>query len=170
MKIAERQEFKSKPKPLTCTKETSIREAAQMMAAQNYGSIVVVGDDERVIGMLTERDFLNRVVAEGKDVDALTVADIMTDRVRVARGDDDLLEWLRIMSNERFRRLPVVDGDGKLINIVTQGDFVSYTWPDLISQAKTFVASSASNNRQILFVAGAILAYTAALLIFISVI
>ena len=41
-------------------------------------------------------------------------------------------DWLRIMSNERFRRLPVLDADGRLVHVMTQGDFVSYTWPDLL--------------------------------------
>jgi CBS-domain-containing membrane protein len=56
--------------------------------------------------------------------------------LRLARGDDDLLDWLRQMSNDRFRHLPVVDDDGTLIGIMSQGDFVSYTWPELLSRLK----------------------------------
>lgn len=165
MRIADQPEFKSKPRPLTCAPGTTVREAAKMMAKANYGSIVIVSPDDTVLGLLTERDYLNRVVAGSIDADTTNVSDLMTADVRVAKADDDLLEWLRIMSNERFRRLPVVDANGKLVNLVTQGDFVSYTWPDLISQAKTFVQSAAGNNRQLLMIAGGVLVYTVILII-----
>lgn len=164
MRIADQPEFKSKPRPLTCPPDTTVRDAAKMMAGANYGSIVIVAPDDTVLGLLTERDYLNRVVAESIDADATKVSDLMTAEVRVAKADDDLLEWLRIMSNERFRRLPVVDESGKLVNLVTQGDFVSYTWPDLINQAKTFVTSTAGNNRTLLMIGGGVLVYTLALI------
>ena len=67
---------------------------------------------------------------------------IMTSPVKVAKRDDNLLTWLRQMSNERFRHVPVVDSNGKLINIMSQGDFVSYTWPDLIFQATQLAKAS----------------------------
>ncbi len=56
----------------------------------------------------------------------------MTTDLKVARADDDLLDWLRLMSNERFRHLPVVDDQGVIIGMMSQGDFVSYTWPELM--------------------------------------
>ena len=56
--------------------------------------------------------------------------------------NDDIVDWLRIMSNDRFRRLPVVDSEGKIKVIFTQGDFVSYTWPDLIFQASQMAKAS----------------------------
>jgi Mg/Co/Ni transporter MgtE len=60
----------------------------------------------------------------------------MTTDLKVARAEDDLLDWLRHMSNERFRHLPVVDDEGRLISILSQGDFVSYTWPELMSRLR----------------------------------
>ena len=66
----------------------------------------------------------------------------MTPNPRVANENDDVLDWLRIMSNDRFRRLPVVDSNGKIKVIFTQGDFVSYTWPDLIYQASQLAKAS----------------------------
>ena len=70
------------------------------------------------------------------------LGDIMTPNPRVANENDNVLDWLRIMSNDRFRRLPVVDADGKIKVIFTQGDFVSYTWPDLIYQASQLAKAS----------------------------
>ena len=58
------------------------------------------------------------------------------------KENDNVIDWLRIMSNDRFRRLPVVDEKNKIKVIFTQGDFVSYTWPDLIYQASQMAKSS----------------------------
>ena len=66
----------------------------------------------------------------------------MTSNPRVADENDNVLDWLRIMSNDRFRRLPVVDKNGKIKVIFTQGDFVSYTWPDLFYQASQMAKAS----------------------------
>jgi len=67
------------------------------------------------------------------------------------------------MSNERFRRLPIVDENGRVVSIMTQGDFVSYTWPDLLQNAKRLTSATVSNNYQILIVAGGVLVYSIAL-------
>ena len=70
----------------------------------------------------------------------------MTENPRVGKEDDEVLSWLRVMSNDRFRRLPVVDNSGKIKAIFTQGDFVSYTWPDLIYQATQLTKASLSKH------------------------
>jgi len=64
------------------------------------------------------------------------------------------------MSNERFRRLPVVDDEQRLINVITQGDFVSYTWPDLLNQARTLVKQTAGGTFSLPILAGGVLIYT----------
>ena len=60
----------------------------------------------------------------------------MTTDVKVANASDEVVAWLRQMSNERFRHVPVVDGDGQLVHMMSQGDFVSYTWPELLTRLK----------------------------------
>jgi CBS-domain-containing membrane protein len=84
----------------------------------------------------------------------------MTTEVRTARADDDVLDWLRIMSNERFRRLPIVDDDGRLKAVFTQGDFVSYTWPELMSQATQLAKATVFRNWHIVLIVGAVMVYT----------
>ncbi|MEL6325106.1 MAG: CBS domain-containing protein [Pseudomonadota bacterium] len=160
MKIKDRPEFSNKPKPLTCSPDDLVRPTVQKMAEMNYGAVVAVDPNNVVQGMMTERDIMKRVVAEGRDPETLQIKDIMTPDVRVAKEDDDLREWLRMMSNDRFRRLPIVDEHGKLVSIMTQGDFVSYTWPDLINQAVTMTRSTVSSNYQIFLILGAVLLYT----------
>ncbi len=70
---------------------------------------------------------MNKLVAKELDPRGTVLSDIMTANPRLARETDDLTDWLRIMSNERFRRLPVVDDNGHIKAVFTQGDFVSYT-------------------------------------------
>lgn len=160
MKIKDRAEYRAKPMPLTCPPSETVLAAVRKMAEANYGSIVVTHPDGTVAGMVTERDIFKRLVAEERDPAQTRVADIMTSDVRMAREDDSLLDWLRIMSNERFRRLPVVDDSGKLVSIMTQGDFVSYTWPELVNQATTLVKSTMGKNYQVFLILAAVLAYT----------
>jgi signal-transduction protein with cAMP-binding, CBS, and nucleotidyltransferase domain len=83
---------------------------------------------------MTERDIFRRVIGEGRDPKSTTVSEVMTSEVRMANKDDNVLEWLQVMSNERFRRLPIVDEEKHLVAVMSQGDFVSYTWPQLWTQ------------------------------------
>jgi CBS domain-containing protein len=163
MQIKGRPEYKSKPSPLTCAPETTVLAAAKLMANKNYGSIVIVNDKNEVLGLMTERDIFRRVVAEELDPSITVVSEIMTSEIRTAKETDKLSDWLRIMSNERFRRLPVVDSDNRLVSVMSQGDFVSYTWPQLIAQTKEKI----SNNFQIFLIVSSILVYTLILLVIV---
>ena len=164
MKIKDRPEYKTKPKPMTCKPDETVRDAALRMAKRNYGAIIVTGGDDKVVGMMTERDILRRVVGERRDPDTTRVSEVMTADVRCANADDDYVDWLRIMSNERFRRLPIVDGEGHLVNIMTQGDFVSYTWPDLMGRVKDYAKGSISSNYNVALIVGGVALYTIILL------
>jgi CBS domain-containing protein len=163
MQIKERLEFATKPEPLTFPSDALVSEAVKKMAEMDYGSVIVVDSGKKVLGMVTERDILKRLVNAGRDPSETKLSEIMTKNPRVARADDDLLDWLAIMSNERFRRLPIVDEDGRVVSIMTQGDFVSFTWPDLLQNAKRLTSATVSNNYQILIVAGGVLVYSIAL-------
>ncbi|QTD57715.1 CBS domain-containing protein [Parasphingorhabdus cellanae] len=170
MKIAERVEYATKPKPLTCDPDDLVLDAVKRMADKNYGSIIAVDKSDHILGMMTERDIMKRLIAEGRDPKKTKVGDIMTSSVRTAKADDDLNDWLRIMSNERFRRLPIVDNDDKLQSIMTQGDFVSYTWPELMQQATTMAKATFGETLSLPRILAGILAYTLLLIIAVSLI
>ena len=156
-RIKDRPEFQSKPKPLTFPPDASVAEAVKAMSEKNYGSVVVTDSDRKVIGMVTERDIMKRIVNAGRDPAKTKLSDIMTKNPRVASEDDDVLEWLRIMSNERFRRLPIVDSEGRIESILTQGDFVSYTWPDLAYQAKELARATIFKNFNLFLIGGGLI-------------
>ena len=102
---------------------------------------------------------MTRLLAKKLDPSKTTLSDIMTTQVRAAKEDDNLLDWLRIMSNDRFRHLPVVDEEGKVVSMMSQGDFVSYTWPELFSRVKETTKASLASGYQIVLIIVAVLAY-----------
>src|SRR6056297_808739 len=168
MTLKDRPEFASKPKPLCFSPTATVAEAVAEMSEKNFGSVVIVDKDEKVIGIATERDVMKKLVNAGKDAKSTTLADIMTKDPRMARATDDVVDWLRIMSNDRFRRLPVVDDEGRIMVIFTQGDFVSYTWPDLIFQAKELAKASVGRNYPVWLIGGGIMLYSILMIIVVS--
>ena len=141
-RLIDRPEFKTKPKPVTFLADDKVSNAVTVMSEKNYGSVIIVDKQEKVIGVVTERDIVKKLVNAGLSPKNTKLEKIMTKNPRVAHENDNVIDWLRIMSNDRFRRLPVVDEKNRIKVIFTQGDFVSYTWPDLIYQASQMAKSS----------------------------
>ena len=159
-RLMDRPEYASKQKPLARSPETTVFDAVSAMSEKNYGSVIVVDGDDKVIGVVTERDVMNKLVGKGLDAKTTKLSDIMTENPRLARETDDLVDWLRIMSNERFRRLPVVDSDGRIKAVFTQGDFVSYTWPDLMYQMKSIATATVTKNWPLFLIGGGVALYS----------
>jgi CBS domain-containing protein len=101
----------------------TLRTAAKMMADLDAG-ILPVGENDRLVGMITDRDITVRAVAEGRDPDKTTVRDTMTDEVRYCFADESPEEVARKMSAWQVRRLPVLSRDKRLVGIVALGDLV----------------------------------------------
>ncbi len=169
-RLMDRPEYRSKKSPLTLSPATSVFNAVNKMSERNYGSVIVVDPDNKVIGVVTERDVMNKLVAKGLDATTTVLSDIMTSNPRLANETDDLIEWLRIMSNERFRRLPVVDDKGRIKAVFTQGDFVSYTWPDLVYQMKSIATATVMRNWAVFLIGGGIALYSLLMVVVMKVI
>jgi CBS domain-containing protein len=106
---------------------TSIAEAARLMREHHVGGLVVVKEKfgKRVpVGIITDRDLVIEVIAEGVDMRDISVGDIMSDQLVTAREGDDLLETLKMMRAGGIRRLPVIDDDGALAGILTVDDLI----------------------------------------------
>jgi CBS domain-containing protein len=164
-RLMDRAEYAAKPRPLTSGPDATVFEAVSAMSDKNYGCVIVIDEAEKVIGVVTERDVMNKVVGRGLDATTTKLSEVMTADPRLARETDDMLDWLRIMSNERFRRLPVVDDDGRIKAVFTQGDFVSYTWPDLMGQMRSILKAQAAGNFHYLLIGGGILIYVLAMIV-----
>jgi CBS domain-containing protein len=98
----------------------SIRDVAKMMAEIDAGAMPV-GENDRLIGMITDRDIAIRAVAQGKGPDTL-VRDVMSKEVKYCFEDEDLEHVAKNMSDIQMRRLPVVNREKRLVGIVSLGD------------------------------------------------
>jgi CBS domain-containing protein len=98
----------------------SIRDVAKIMADIDAG-VLPVGENDRLVGMITDRDIAIRAVAEGKGPDT-PVRDIMSTEVKYVYDDEDLEHVAKNMGDIQVRRLPVVNRDKRLVGIVSLGD------------------------------------------------
>jgi CBS domain-containing protein len=110
--------------PTCCTADTSLREVAAMFVDHDCGAIPVVDGREtlRPIGIVTDRDIACRAVAKGLNPLELTARDCMSSPSVTVAQDADLDEAIRLMEENKVRRLPVVDAQGRCVGIVAQAD------------------------------------------------
>jgi CBS domain-containing protein len=101
--------------------DMTIHEAAQTMRDGDFG-MLPVGENDRMIGAISDRDIAIRAVAEGKGPDT-KVREVMTEGVLWAYDDDSVEKAVKLMSDQQVRRLPVVNRDKRLVGIVSLGDF-----------------------------------------------
>jgi CBS domain-containing protein len=106
--------------PTTIERSTSVLEAAKVMAGEDVGPLPVT-DGGRLVGIVTDRDIVTRVLADERDPQSTTVGDICSSDLVTVTPEDDLDQALRKMASAQVRRLPVVEGD-RIIGIVAQAD------------------------------------------------
>ena len=114
------------PNPSTVQPTTSIVEAAQVMKSEDAGVVPVV-EGEQLIGMLTDRDIVIRIIAEGRDANSTTVGDIASRQLVTIDPQQEIDEAVRLMSQHQVRRLPVVEEDGRLVGVIAQADIAQTT-------------------------------------------
>ncbi len=107
---------------LSITPGASVFEALQQMAARNVGALLVM-EDGRLRGILSERDYARKVILLGKSSHELAVRDIMSTQVLCVRPESTVDDCLALMSGKRVRHLPVVSG-GEVIGVISIGDLV----------------------------------------------
>jgi CBS domain-containing protein len=109
------------PSPQTLPESTVVREAAEAMRANDIGDVIVVNDGGELTGILTDRDIVVRVVAEGRDPRATRIGDIASRDLTAVGPDDPVERAVALMREKAIRRLPAVDR-GKVVGIVSIGD------------------------------------------------
>jgi CBS domain-containing protein len=109
-------------RPRAVTARTTVREAARLMDEEDVGSLPVVDEGERLIGIVTDRDVAVRVVARGLDADTTVVGDVATRDVAALTPEHDLADALRVMAKEQVRRLPIVIRENQLVGMLAQAD------------------------------------------------
>jgi CBS domain-containing protein len=121
-----RQLLDAKPRgAVTIAPNASVYEALELMAEKDIGAVIVVRDD-RVVGILSERDYARKVILHNKASRDIAVDEIMTDRVLYVGPSHTVDECMALMTGKRIRHLPVIDGD-RLIGVLSIGDLVKAT-------------------------------------------
>ncbi len=106
------------------TPQDTVVLAAQAMDELNVG-VIPVCENDKLVGMVTDRDIVVRGVAQSADTKSMKLADVMSTNVRCAKEDEDLDDVLDEMARSQIRRMPVVDGEEHLVGIITLGDIAA---------------------------------------------
>ena len=115
-----------------CAPETSVVELARMMRDDDIGAIPIA-DEDRLIGMVTDRDITLRATAEARDAQTCTAKDVMTDSIDYCFEDAGIEEAANIMKSHLVRRLPVINQDKRLVGMITVGDITGAS-PELAGE------------------------------------
>ena len=100
---------------------TPIQDVARMMRDNDIGS-VPIGENDRLVGIVTDRDIICRGIADGGDLATLKAGDVMSKPIIYCRADDELETAIRVMEKNKIRRLPVIDKNKRLAGILALGD------------------------------------------------
>lgn len=117
------------PDPACCSVNATLDEVAKLMVQNDCGEIPVIDIEDHPIGVITDRDIVCRVVAEGKNPTAHTVENCMTQPVQTVTVDTPIEDVVKIMEKHQIRRVPVVDERGCCMGIIAQAD-IAWTEPE----------------------------------------
>ena len=121
--------------------DTTVFDAIQMMADKNVGALLVVQGD-KLVGIISERDYTRKVILQGKSSKQTAVKEILSSHVVEVSPSHTVEECLRLMTDHRVRHLPVIE-NGKIIGVVSIGDLVNWiisAQSTTIHQLQTYIA------------------------------
>jgi CBS domain-containing protein len=125
--------------------ETTVREAAKLMATHKIGA-VMVGDETNLVGIFTERDLAFKIVASGRDPDTVRLSEVMTRDPDTLRPEDTAHDALQRMSQRGYRHLPVVDDSNRIVGMVSIRDIYGAVLRELADELhdrEAFIQGSA---------------------------
>jgi CBS domain-containing protein len=125
----------------TVSPDTTVFEAIQLMSEKNVGALLVTEQD-KLIGIVSERDYTRKVALKGRTSKDLHVRDIISEKVVSVTPQNTVEECMRLMTENRVRHLPVLDGE-KIIGVVSIGDLVNWiisTQSTTIRQLETYIS------------------------------
>ncbi|AIY17012.1 CBS domain-containing protein [Pimelobacter simplex] len=125
MRIADILQSKSLRDVVTIRPDAGVRELLATLAEHNIGAVVVSSDGTALEGIVSERDVVRHLHSDGTVINNVVSA-IMTAEVRTCSPDDDLDEVMQVMTDGRFRHIPVASDDGAVVGIVSIGDMVKH--------------------------------------------
>jgi len=129
----------------TVAPETSVADAARLLSEKRIGAIVVSEDGKIPLGILSERDIVRELGKRGAAVLDQPITELMTRKLVTCTTGDDALVILDRMTQGRFRHLPVVDGQGRMVGIVSIGDAVSARLKELAAEKEALTGMIMGN-------------------------
>ena len=126
--------------------ETTVFDAIRVMAEKNIGALPVLSADRRLAGIFTERDYTRKVALQGKSSRETRVSEIISTELVTVSADDSVEDCMRLMTENRVRHLPVMEGKN-LIGIISIGDLVNWiisTQNAAIEQMERYIAGVAA--------------------------
>lgn len=110
----------------TCNVDNTVSECAKVMNSYHVGCVPVCDDNEKVVGLITDRDIVLRCIANEKDAKKLKIKEIMTKNIWCCNPEDELQNIENKMINQQIRRIPVINNESRLIGILTLGDLAKH--------------------------------------------
>lgn len=120
---------------VTIGPSSTLADAARALAQHRIGAVVVTGPDERIVGILSERDIVRKIGEQGAEALAISISEVMSTDVKVCGENHTINEVMGIMTRGRFRHLPV-ERDGRLAGLVSIGDVVKQRIEDVEREAE----------------------------------
>ena len=125
MKIGSLRGLKDIKENISFNLETPISEIAAVIKEKSIGAVPIIDDQNKLIGIVSERDIVTKMVVEARDADLTTAQEIMTKEIISANLDDDLEQTIGVMKSKNIRHMPVTDSDGKLTDFFSIRDFLN---------------------------------------------
>jgi CBS domain-containing protein len=104
--------------------DSTVSEIADMMDLQDIGAVPIISENNQLLGVVSERDIVRKLVKNGRDSDLVTAKDIMTSKVITVTKNTSQIDALKLMQTNKIRHLPIVDDSQKLINFISHRDIV----------------------------------------------
>jgi signal-transduction protein with cAMP-binding, CBS, and nucleotidyltransferase domain len=130
MKIASLRNLKSFKENFAFGTETPISEIALALKDKKIGAVPIVDDDNKLLGIVSERDIVSKLVVEAKDADLTTAKEIMTSKIITAKLNDDINYTIDVMKNNNIRHMPVLDANNRLTDFFSIRDFLKAEMQD----------------------------------------
>jgi CBS-domain-containing membrane protein len=124
MKIASLRDLKSFKENFAFGTETPISEIALALKDKKIGAVPIVDEDNKLLGIVSERDIVAKLVVEAKDADLTTAKEIMTSKIITAKLNDDINYTIDVMKNNNIRHMPVLDANNRLTDFFSIRDFL----------------------------------------------
>lgn len=129
--------FRDTAETITATQDTRICDVAASMNAKNIGSVIVVDDKQKVIGIITDRD-IAMALALGAGTPESFITEVMSKNVETVPESATLFDVTRFFRTVSVKRLPVVDGSGRLVGIISSDDVIAFLAREMFDTCKSF--------------------------------